>query len=413
MMLKRLQIKFISINMLLITIVILLGFSAISLVNYNNLKSETLKHLDRELNGSQRGNMFGTEIGSRKNQIFAPIIPTFVINLDDSYNILAVNTRNAIVSDSTIEKAIDYVKSSDEDTGVIRDLALRYKKLYSSDGYKIAFADRSREISFFNDLLFNLIIIGTVTLLIFFIISIFLSKWALAPVKKSWEQQKQFLADASHELKTPLTIILTNLKILESHKSSTIQDELRWIENSSVEALRMKELLDSMLFLAKSEYSQMSNLYSTVDFSDIVMGKLLTFESIAYERGLTIKDNIENQLFLEGDLTQLEQLVTILLDNACKYSKDNSEITVNLSKNQRSIDLVISNFGSTLSQDDLDHIFERFYRAEDSRAREQGGYGLGLSIAKSIVESHGGKIKAELHDNNKISFIATFPVTSD
>ncbi len=408
-MFKKLQIKFISINMLLITIVLLLGFSTISLVNYNSLKTETLKNLNRELNGVKRGNMYKTEIGKLKNYSFSPIIPTFKIELDSSYNILNINTNNFIVSDATIEKVIAYVKSSDEDSGIIRELNLRYKKLHSSQGYKIAFADRSREIINFNNLSFTLIVIGIITLLVFLVISIFLSKWALTPVRKSWEQQKQFLADASHELKTPLTIILANLKILKSHKSSTIQKELRWIENSNTEALRMKELLNSMLFLAKSEYSEMSTLHSKIDFSDIVIGKLLTFESIAYERGLTLKDNIENNLFLQGDSTQLKQLITILLDNACKYSKQNTEITVDLLKNQRNIVLMVSNIGSNLSDEDLNHIFERFYRVEDSRAREQGGYGLGLSIAQSIIESHNGKIKAESFDSNGIRFIATLP----
>ena len=408
-MFKRLQIKFISINMLLITIVLLLGFSTISLVNYNSLKTETLKNLNGELNGVKRGNMYKSEIGKLKNHSFSPIIPTFKIELDKSYNILNINTNNFIVSDATIEKVIAYVKSSDKDNGIIRDLNLRYKKLHISEGYKIAFADRSREITNFNNLLFTLIVIGIITLFVFLVISIFLSKWALTPVRKSWEQQKQFLADASHELKTPLTIILANLKILKSHKSSTIQKELRWIENSNTEALRMKELLNSMLFLAKSEYSEMSTFHSKVDFSDIVIGKLLTFEPIAYERGLIIKDNIENNLFLEGDSTQIKQLITILLDNACKYSKDNTEITVDLLKNQRNIILMVSNIGNNLSDEDLNHIFERFYRVEDSRAREQGGYGLGLSIAQSIVESHNGKIKAESFDSNGIRFIATLP----
>lgn len=293
-----------------------------------------------------------------------------------------------------------------------KDLNLRYKKVITLSGSKVAFADRSIETSSFNDLLYTLIIIGTIIILVFFIIIIFLSKWALAPVKKSWEQQKQFLADASHELKTPLTIILTNLKILESHKSSTIQDELKWIENSNEEALRMKELIDSMLFLAKSEYSKTPQSYSKIDFSDILMRKVLAFESIAYENGLTIKDNIESNVFLEGDLVQLNQLISILLDNAYKYSKENTEIEISLSKDQKNIYLVVTNFGNPLSEDDLIYVFERFYRAEESRSREQGGYGLGLSIAKSIVDLHKGQIKAELYKDDGNSFKVILPKSS-
>lgn len=408
-MLKKLQLKFISINMLLITIVLLLVFSTISVVNYNSLKLETLKILDRELTEPKRGDFFKPEIGIHKRKPPFTLIPIFTVELDIYGNITNVNTKNATVTNSTIEKAIDYIKNSSENTGIIKNLNLRYKKMDYPTGSKVAFADRSRETTGFRNLFFTLIIIGFLTLLIFFIISVFLSKWALAPIKKSWQQQKQFLADASHELRTPLTVILTNLKILESHKSSTIQDELKWIENSNEEALRMKELLDSMLFLAKSDYSQAPKLHSKVDFSDVVMGKLLTFESIAYENGLTIKENIAQDLFLEGDLVQLNQLIGILLDNACKYSEKNTEIEVDLFKNQSNINLVISNIGNPLSENELSHIFERFYRAEESRSREQGGYGLGLAIAKSIVELHNGSISAENYKNDGNSFKITFP----
>lgn len=408
-MLKKLQLKFISINMLLITIVLLLVFSTISVVNYNSLKLETLKILDRELTEPKRGDFFKPEIGGHKRKPPFTLIPIFTVELDRYSNITNVNTKNATVTNSTIEKAIDYIKNSSENTGIIKNLNLRYKKMDYPTGSKVAFADRSRETTGFRNLFFTLIIIGFLTLLIFFIISVFLSKWALAPIKKSWQQQKQFLADASHELRTPLTIILTNLKILESHKSSTIQDELKWIENSNEEALRMKELVDSMLFLAKSDYSQTPKLHSKVDFSDVVMGKLLTFESIAYENGLTIKENIAQDLFLEGDLVQLNQLIGILLDNACKYSEKNTEIEVSLFKNQSNINLVISNIGNPLSENELSHIFERFYRAEESRSREQGGYGLGLAIAKSIVELHNGSISAENYKNDGNSFKITFP----
>ncbi len=410
-MFKKLRVKFIAINMLLITLVLLIGFSTISVVNYNSLKLETLKDLDRVLAAPKRNNSFKPEIGYRRNFSF-PMIPIFIVELDSSDDIKAVNTNNVTISDNNIEKAIDNIKESNKNTGVIEDLNLRYKKIESPNGSKIALADISREINSFSNLLFTLITIGILTLIIFFIISLFLSKWALAPVKKSWEQQKQFLADASHELKTPLTVILTNLKILESHKSSTIQEELKWIENSNQEALRMKALLDSMLFLARSDYSQTPELHSKVDFSDVVIGKVLTFESIAYENGLTIKENIENNLFIDGDLVQLNQLISTLLDNACKYSKRDTEIEVNLFKSQSNIILMINNIGNPISENDLSHIFERFYRSEESRSREQGGYGLGLSIAKNIVELHEGSIKAKNYKNDGNSFIVTLPSTS-
>ena len=152
----------------------------------------------------------------------------------------------------------------------------------------------------------------------FFIISLFLAKWALTPVERAWDQQNQFIADASHELKTPLTVILANLKILLSHKEDTISNQFRWIENTHTEASRMKKLVENLLFLARSESNTVPAAVNTFNLSDTVWSCLLPFESVAFEQGVTLNESVTPGLSMLGDEGQIKQLTAILLDNACK-----------------------------------------------------------------------------------------------
>ena len=239
----------------------------------------------------------------------------------------------------------------------------------------------------------------------------FLANWALRPVELAWQQQRQFIADASHELKTPLTVILANIGILQSHRADTIEAQLKWVEYTKQEAIHMKKLVDDLLFLAKSDDGSARILYADFNLSDAVWSSLLPFESIAYEQGLTLNSEIEPNLFMKGDESQLKQLVVILLDNACKYAKGNGAITLLLKSAQDRVRLSVNNTGEPIPKEQLPHIFERFYRADDgARDRKQGGYGLGLAIAKSIVASHHGRISVTSDSVHGTTFTAEFPL---
>ena len=240
-------------------------------------------------------------------------------------------------------------------------------------------------------LLLTSLLVGIGGLTAFFIISLFLSAWALRPVERAWERQRRFVADASHELKTPLTVILANTGILLSHREETIESERQWVENTKEEAGRMKTLVDELLFLARIDGAHKPTLMP-LDLSDVVMSRLLPFESVAYEQGLTLDSRVEPGILVTGDAGQLGQLTAILLDNACKYADREGRVTLTLDTAQSMARLRVHNTGAPIPPAQLEHLFERFYRADDSRCREKGGYGLGLSIAQSIVETHKGKI---------------------
>ncbi|MBQ2093175.1 MAG: HAMP domain-containing histidine kinase, partial [Ruminococcus sp.] len=225
-------------------------------------------------------------------------------------------------------------------------------------------------------------------------------------VKKAWEQQKQFVADASHELKTPLTVILANNNIMMSHRDSTVKDEAQWLESTQEEAGHMKKLIDQMLYLAKSDAGTAAVQYSDVNFSEIVEGAALNFEPVAFEKEIMIDTEIEPDIVLNGNATELNQLVHILTDNAVKYADKETTVTIKLSKKNDRVEFSVNNFGNVISKEDMEHIFDRFYRAEKSRTTK--GYGLGLSIAKKIVESTNGKLTVQSNEKDGTTFTAIY-----
>jgi signal transduction histidine kinase len=192
-----------------------------------------------------------------------------------------------------------------------------------------------------------------------------------------------------------LTVILANTDIVLSSRDKTVAQQQKWIDYIKIEAQRMTSLVNNLLFLAKADDSVDKVILSDINLSDTVWSCILPFESVAFENGKTIDSQIENNVIVKGDEGKLKQLIGILVDNAIKYSSEKGIITVSLSRSQDKIKLSVSNNGEPIPEDQLGHIFERFYRVDKSRAREKGGYGLGLSIAKNIIEMHNGLIKVE------------------
>lgn len=245
--------------------------------------------------------------------------------------------------------------------------------------------------------------IGLAGILILLIPVIFLSRWVSKPVQQAFDKQKQFIADASHELKTPLTIITTNAEVLKG----SLPDN-KWLTHILDQTERMKILINNLLELARLDSYSTREKFITFDLSKSVKNSALSFESIAYEYGKTFTMEIEEGLSLYGNESSLRQLVTILLDNAFKYSDDKGTITLKLGRHNDKKELLVRNTGNGISAKDQKHIFERFYRCDSSRSRESGGYGLGLSIAQSIVEAHKGHIRVKSDGETYTAFYVLF-----
>ena len=232
----------------------------------------------------------------------------------------------------------------------------------------------------------SLLIFISLEILIIYVSNI-LTKWLTKPVIESFSKQKQFVVDASHELKTPLAIITASAESLELEPT-----EKKWLDNIKSESERMNKLVTDLLDLAKSENMEIKEKYNINNLSKIIEKTSLTFESLIYENKLEIEDNIDKDIMFSCNPDKIRELLGILLDNAIKHSTKNSKITVNLYKDKNNIILEIKNKGKEITKEDQEKIFDRFYRVDESRNRSDNRYGLGLSIAKNIVISHNGKI---------------------
>ncbi len=211
----------------------------------------------------------------------------------------------------------------------------------------------------------------------------------------SMRREKQFVADASHELKTPLTVIMANAQLLEDQDTNRTGDGKRWLTNIRQEAEEMKTLVEEMLALARSEAERENIVLTECCFSDVVIESVLSFEAVFYQENKELRSDVEEGISLQGNEKQLKQLLKILLDNAEKYSPEGGRAVVQLKRvNGRKARLTVSNTGEAISREKQQEIFERFYRADLSRS-DRKGYGLGLAIAKNIVELHRGKIRVE------------------
>ncbi|HCA04594.1 MAG TPA: two-component sensor histidine kinase [Ruminococcaceae bacterium] len=409
-MIKRLRKNIILVNMALVGVVILSIFAVVCFNSYqtayNNLEHGMTEMLHKNF---MRGDEMPLQekFGKRDFKGEMPMqLSAYVIVEVDEGEIKNKQSSNLTIDDEILEKSVKYVTAHEERTGQLNDYGLMYTRDDYGENTKIIFTDNSSVYNaFFNTLIISaLLFLGS--MIIIFLISLWLSGIAVKPVKKAWEQQKQFVADASHELKTPLTVILANNNIMMTHKNNTVAQETQWLESTEEEAQHMKQLIDQMLFLAKSDAGNNNIQFSDVDFGEIVEGTALNFEPVAFEREILINTDIAPGVEIYGNSLQLKQLAHILIDNAVKYSADKNDVTINLKKTGEQVVFSVNNFGNEMSPEELEHIFDRFYRAEKSRTTK--GYGLGLSIAQNIVESMNGKLTVESNKESGTTFTAVF-----
>lgn len=323
-------------------------------------------------------------------------------------------------SDGEID-SIHYNEDSDLDEETIRSLAMevfaqgsshdrgvssKYLYLIKKDNNNtdIFFLDYSLEKNLSLRLFWTCLYIGLIGIVFIFILVIILSRWIVKPVQTAFERQKQFIADASHELKTPLTIITTNAEVL----SATLKDN-KWLQHILAQTKRMSTLIKNLLELAKLDAYEETYDFAEFDLSKSVQNAALSFESIAFEYGKTYTIDIDEGISLYGNENSLKQLTTILLDNAFKYSEENGSVSIGLKQQGDKRILTVRNTGKGIPTEDQQKIFERFYRSDASRSRESGGYGLGLSIAESIVKLHKGQITVKSDADSYSYFTVILP----
>lgn len=295
------------------------------------------------------------------------------------------NTQQDVYSNSDLQKIAEKVFCENKTSGTYKNLA--FYKADKSGYVLVVFADNTVINENAATLFRYTLIFGGIFLIMLFFVSVFLAKKIVHPLEESYKKQKQFISDAGHELKTPIAVVNANAELLSREIGNN-----QWLDNILYENERMGMLVRQLLELARTENVVSQKEY--LDFSRLVQGEALPFESVAFEMGLTLVCDTESGISVEGNASQLKQLVAILLDNAVRYSKDSDKIRLRLTKEHGFAILSVINKGERISEEQLKQIFERFYRVDEARNGDDKHYGLGLAIAKSITEAHKGKIEA-------------------
>lgn len=337
-------------------------------------------------------------------------LAVILVSVDSSGQVeILQNPMNNLDEEALSELALT-LENSSEDQGVVEAYQLRYARRQMEDGStRYALADVSVERGILRGQLIHSLTTGLGASALFFLFSVLLSRWMVGPVERAWERQRQFVADASHELKTPLTVLLSNAEMLSNSGALTDEKNLRRLDHIQAESLRMKGLVEDLLTLARSDSGRQALSLSPVNFSYIVTLSALTLEPMIYDQGRKMELRVEDNLMVLGDAVKLRQLTDILLDNARKYGAPKSSIEVELARSgKRDLLLRVVSHGTPIPPEELTMIFERFYRSDKSRGEEKG-YGLGLSIAQAIVQDHGGRIWAQSDGVSSNTFSVSLP----
>ncbi len=388
-MINKLKYKFILISMILVTSVLVFIVTAITFLTCNNQYKSTKEALRLAVSENAPYIDNGVDKPPRMPDAF------YAVYYIDNHSITEIENHIGDIDDKTISTYIDDILNEQDAEGyIIKDGILFSRRYISSltNGCYVAFSPISIIFETFEATLINSTLVASVALGILFLICRKLANVVTKPAEEAWNNQKRFIADASHDLKTPLTVIMANNEILMSHPDSTIESQQKWLESTKAEGEYMKSLVDRMLELAKSE-SLLENLELVeTNISELTEGIVLQFEPVAFDSGVTINSRITPEIVLKTSSSELSRLIHILVDNAIKYSHEGNEVSVFLFYNKKDIELHVNNHGDIIDPDSLSHIFDRFYRTDV--ARTKGGFGLGLSIAKNIAEALGGQISA-------------------
>lgn len=386
-MIRKLQVKFIAINMTMIAVMLCVIFGLVYHFTRANLEAESVSMMKAIAANPIHLGQPGDDS--------APLrLPYFTLELGPKGDLLAAGGGYYDLSDPDFLAAVIAESAAiSGETGVLAEYDLRFCRVSTPRGTVLVFADMSSERTTLTHLIQTLFIIGLCSFLIFLGLSILLSRWAVRPVGTAWLQQKQFVADASHELKTPLTVIMTNAELLQSCGYSP-EEQLFFSRNIYTMSQQMRVLIERMLTLARSDAEQPVQSMTLLSLSRLVLDCAISFEGVFVERGLTLESEVQPDIKLRGSEQGLRQVVDILLDNAQKYSFPGGATRIELVAGQSRCRLKVSNPGPEIPPEERKQIFRRFYRMDKARSRD-GSFGLGLSIAERIVEQHRGRIWAE------------------
>lgn len=396
----------------LLTLILLGTLLTISLTTYSAVYRNNQRilevFLDDYINGNGPKEAPKDAMGTPEDRIATEAAVMYLVEFSSDGSAVGImNDVKPVMSDEALKNLAAQLMTGGKRRGISGRMIYRIASDESSGRSYVAMMDNTLIDGSMKTLIMNTVVFGAVALIILFFVSLKASKEIMKPVEDTYQKQKQFISDAGHELKTPISTVSANAEILQREIGNN-----RWLDNILYENRRMKELVTGLLDLSRTE--NVEAVHTDVDFSRIVTGGILPFDSTAFEKGLVLESDIEQDIHLEGDPNQLGQLVATLLDNAVSHAEKTQnanesagKILVTLHEEDKCAVLKVTNPGKEIPVEERDRIFERFYRTDSSRELN-GHYGLGLAIAKAVVTAHEGEIKVEC-DNGITTFIVRIP----
>jgi signal transduction histidine kinase len=337
------------------------------------------------------------------------LVRFFFVKLDTSGEIIE-HLSDITISNEAMEELKEVALKRGESNGNIANSKYKFKFLKAPKeyGHIIVFLDYSIEEKMYKPLIVTSIFIGSLSIALVFIISLLLANKAIRPIKRSWEKQAVFIADASHELRTPLAVVNSNLEIVMENQNETVGSQIKWLGNVQYELERMKKLVDDLLFLARAD-AEDKMPKEHFDLSGLLYKNYDVFLPLAQKKELELFLDTKDNIIVYGNEFWIKQLVTILLDNAIKYTDRGGKIELKLEESANTFQLSVRDTGEGIDKEHIRKIFDRFYRVDKSRSRSNGGSGLGLAIAKCIVNDHKGAINVISELSKGTEFTVAFP----
>ncbi len=392
---KKLKVKVFSVIFSLLTLfsfIIMISSLTSNYISRQNSISRVLNDISRPINRNQNVesvnpyNAIVPKDETRKIYLDFTIY-TIILDENGNYKELVNNTNNDQINESDVKNiATAIIKKNDGNIHVGNLFLDKYSYVFTPNNTLIIMDNTSINKLLINQLGISLLIF-ILSEIIIFIVTNLITRWIIDPVEKSFEKQKIFVADASHELKTPLSVMIASAEAYFEDRND------KWVYNMKNESERMIKLVTELLDLAKTEREQ-DLIMETNNLSEIIEGSILTYESLFYEKKIKLQYNIDANINLFCNSDSIKELMSILIDNSIKHCNDKGKVIVNLSKKNKLVILEVKNTGLPIKKDDEEKIFERFYKVDSSRNRNSNNYGLGLAIAKNIVLMHNGKIFA-------------------
>ncbi len=404
-MLKRLRLKFILTNTLYVGIVLIGVFIMVCFI-YRSERVDKLSNALRLSLSDERSETF--IIGVNEYVAGAEFAPHCVVNTDENGNVLSVRELGATMNAAALQSALKTALASDDDSGAAGADVYFVKRANKNGGVSVAFADDSfinKSTKELGKTFFMVYICATAFIVV---VSVLVAKIALFSIENTWESQKRFIADASHALKTPLTVILANIGILRNGKFASDSEAQRWLSNTEEEAKDMHSLINEMLVLAQSDLNVKRANFSQVNLSELITGLTLQFEALAFDKGIKIETRVQEGVELRGHEKALSQMAAALIENAIKYEKEGGLVRVRLDKQVRKTVFGVYNSSTSIRPEEAERIFERFCRAKTSQGSVRDGHGLGLAIARSVADAHDAVLDVDSSPASGTEFRVTF-----